>query len=414
MPLSGSSGIQRFFGIDAVPGFRGRASDSVRPYLPELTGLRGVAIMIVVLGHLLQRIERFGGGEGALDGFERAVFTIFATPFSGCCLFFSISGYLLFTYLHAATRPIGRDRLAEYSGRRILRLCPPYFFVLIATFLLLATTGYQPVGVNQFDTRPESLTASLMASLVFAHTPVFGTFPRLFPPGWFVETQVQFYVVGPVVWLLYLQIRAGTVRLTVGFLLLLAFCAASLLMAAGDSRALSYSVFALMPYFWTGALFADFRLHARGSPAGRALGGPRRAGWWGLAVFVLLGAPVLPPAVQLGARIVCLAIILHASFLGGAGLQRAMTTRWLARVGVASYSIFLVHLQILQIVTPGVMRVFAQAPLPLAAAACGVCGMAAVMAVSAAFYWLFERPWVVAARATFAPAPDADGLGLTS
>jgi peptidoglycan/LPS O-acetylase OafA/YrhL len=71
-----------------------------------------------------------------------------------------------------------------------------------------------------------------------------------------------------------------------------------------------------------------------------------------------------------------------------------MVGRWLARIGVASYSIYLVHLQILQIVVPVLVDHFKELPVLLLVATCVVCGLSTVMAISLPFYWLIERPWV--------------------
>jgi peptidoglycan/LPS O-acetylase OafA/YrhL len=51
--------LHRYIGVAAVPGFQGRLSDPRPVHLPELLGLRGVAILIIVCGHLLHRICPF-------------------------------------------------------------------------------------------------------------------------------------------------------------------------------------------------------------------------------------------------------------------------------------------------------------------------------------------------------------------
>jgi hypothetical protein len=57
--------LHRYIGVAAVPGFQGRLSDPRPVHLPELLGLRGVAILIIVCGHLLHRICPF---QTELDG----------------------------------------------------------------------------------------------------------------------------------------------------------------------------------------------------------------------------------------------------------------------------------------------------------------------------------------------------------
>jgi hypothetical protein len=86
--------FSRYVGVGAVPGYQGRISDRKRVHLPELLGLRGVAIMIIVCGHLLQRVERFYG-DAPLTPFEKSFFDVLATPHTGCLMLFCISGYTL-------------------------------------------------------------------------------------------------------------------------------------------------------------------------------------------------------------------------------------------------------------------------------------------------------------------------------
>jgi peptidoglycan/LPS O-acetylase OafA/YrhL len=353
--------------------------------------------MMVVCGHLLQRVERFYD-DTFLSDFEKNLFAILATPFSGCCIFFCVSGYSLMLFLHSKLRTIDRSVIFLYIERRILRLYPPYFIIISLTYLYVVITHYTPVGTNQFFVRPNSLTVSLLASLSLAHDLIFGTFPRMFPPGWFVETQCQFYVIGPLIWVLYLKLPAGSIRLNIGIIFLVICSAVSVLIEHNELRHVAYSVINFMPYFWMGALLADLQLSAK---AGSPNCAPRNSwsiGWCGLAALILLGKPLDSAILELTARIVCLVIVFRAALVVGTTFQRLLVSRWLTRVGVACYSIYLVHLQILQIMTPMIVHTFERTSMLLVIAICGVCGLSIVAAISAVFYWLIERPCVAATR----------------
>jgi peptidoglycan/LPS O-acetylase OafA/YrhL len=399
MPFTSAAVLESLFGVGAVPGSRARTSDARRLYLPELTGLRGVAIIIVVCGHLLERVQRFYSDEGSLTHLEKELFEIFATPFSGCCIFFCISGYSLMTYLHFKVRTLDRYAVTNYIERRLLRLYPPYFVVLAVTFSFLAATRYAPVGTNQFFVRPQSLTVSLFASLALVHDLAFGTFPRLFPPGWFIETQFQFYLVGPALWILYLKVQAGRLRFAVGIAALIVSSFVSLLIVRYGR--MEYSIVAFMPYFWTGALLADLRLSSKHDLTAVA---PRRfwrVGWIGLAALIFLGMPLASVSLQLVLRLACLAVVFCAFSIEDSGFQRALLNPWLTRIGVACYSIYLVHLQILQVVTPKIVDLSGHASALPVVAACAVVGLMLVAAASAVFYWLIERPCVAASQLIF-------------
>ncbi len=64
-----------------------------------------------------------------------------------------------------------------------------------------------------------------MASLTYTHDLLFGTYPRLFPPGWSLEVEVQFYILAPLLFGAYFAIEDRRVRLVAGLLVLVAACA---------------------------------------------------------------------------------------------------------------------------------------------------------------------------------------------
>jgi len=384
------------FGVDAVPGFQGRVSNTRRVYLQELSGLRGLAILIVVCGHLLQRVDRFYDGSAARTDFDISLLARFATPFSGCIIFFCISGYSLLTVLHGGSDARERAALSGYRARRILRLWPPYFLVLTATFLFLTLTGYAPIGTNQFNVQPHSLTVSFLASLIFSHDLLFGTFPRLFPPGWFIEVQFQFYLIAPILWVAYLQILNPKVRILVGCFILSGISAVSLYLFYHGPPATSRCLLVYLPYFWLGALLADIRQTQQTSAPVDRLFTRLPAGLSALVILIVLGEPLNDPTLQYAARLACLAVMFYAATVDGDSLRRVLLSRWLIRVGVASYSIFLVHLQLLQIMTPVIATLLRSVSLLPFSVLCAVISIPIVLAGSVVFYWLIERPFVAA------------------
>src|ERR1044071_4159614 len=90
----------------------------------DLEGLRGVAILLVVLFHA--GVQGFAGG------------------FIGVDLFFVLSGYFITAALVRQIDASGRIDLNEFWGRRMLRLSPPLLLVLLVT-LAIVTTLYAPI-----------------------------------------------------------------------------------------------------------------------------------------------------------------------------------------------------------------------------------------------------------------------------
>src|SRR5215208_5788878 len=90
----------------------------------DIEGLRGVAILLVVLFHA--RVPALAGG------------------FVGVDVFFVLSGFFITGLLVRERETTGDVSLNEFYGRRALRLLPALLVVLLAT-LLLVFTLYAPI-----------------------------------------------------------------------------------------------------------------------------------------------------------------------------------------------------------------------------------------------------------------------------
>ncbi|RYC28893.1 acyltransferase [Lichenibacterium minor] len=388
------SRFNTYLSISAAKDHVGRPSNPKAGYRPELTGLRGLAIMIVVIGHLFERVWRFYG-DNRISSFEHQILSFIATPFTGCCIFFSLSGYSLMLTLKNGRDPFEAGWFKTYGLRRLLRLWPPYAILLVSTYLVLTATRYNPPQTPSFHSGPTSLTLSLLASLALFHDIAFGTFPRLFPPGWFIEDQFQFIITGPVLWSLYGRLPFGLIRMVIGALLVLDFTMLAAFSHDRGSQNIQYALIAFLPYFATGAYMADIHLNV-----------PRRSsnvklwsicGYCALVTLMMIGMPFDDQFVQTSLRIGCLLILIGVSCRAGTGLQRMTASRWMGRLGAISYSVFLVHLQVLELVIPRIVETcdrFGLIPVLIISSGCGI---GAVLVVAAPFYWFVERPWVVAA-----------------
>jgi len=80
-------------------------------YRPEVDGLRCIAVMLVILHHL--QLPGFSGG------------------FVGVDVFFVISGYLITSIILAELRK-GKFTFGSFYKRRVIRLAPAYFTVLLS------------------------------------------------------------------------------------------------------------------------------------------------------------------------------------------------------------------------------------------------------------------------------------------
>jgi peptidoglycan/LPS O-acetylase OafA/YrhL len=91
--------------------------------IDAITGLRGLAALLVVYGH-------------SVDGFSLPLANHFSGEI-GVTVFFALSGFLM-AYLY-----LGKDftalNVAEYAIHRFSRIAPAYLFILLLSFILYAT-----------------------------------------------------------------------------------------------------------------------------------------------------------------------------------------------------------------------------------------------------------------------------------
>src|SRR6476620_6746086 len=144
--------------------------------IPQLDSLRGIAILMVLVGHIQKNVPGIVG-PWAHHGF------------SGVDLFFVLSGFLITgILLRAKTRP---DYFKNFYTRRALRIWPLYYAVLILLLL------------------PNSLTHLNLASprwsyLLYIQN-LFPGFPAASGPlyiTWSLAIEEQFYLIWPPIVLL--------------------------------------------------------------------------------------------------------------------------------------------------------------------------------------------------------------------
>ena len=143
----------------------------------DIEGLRGVAILLVVLYH---------AGVGALSG-----------GFVGVDVFFVLSGYFITGLLVREREETGEVDLSAFYARRALRLLPAMLLVLLAT-LLAVMTLYAPI--DRVDIASSARAVALHAgNMEFARGAVdyfsSGEGPLLHT--WSLAVEEQFYLVWP-------------------------------------------------------------------------------------------------------------------------------------------------------------------------------------------------------------------------
>lgn len=182
-------------------------------YLPEVDGLRFLAIfLVVVIMHIPNYLnEKFYNHQLIPAGYWK---NFVMAGGHGVALFFVISGFILSLPFAKWRLNNGKKiSLKNYYLRRVTRLEPPYFIALIIFFI-----------ANVFVLHAYSfkhLLPHFFASMAYLHTVIYQSFSPVLPVAWSLEIEVQFYVLAPLFFLIY-TISSNAVRRSIFLLVIVA------------------------------------------------------------------------------------------------------------------------------------------------------------------------------------------------
>jgi peptidoglycan/LPS O-acetylase OafA/YrhL len=168
-----------------------------------------------------------------------------------------------------------------------------------------------------------------------------------------------------------------------------------------------------MPYFWIGAIMADLRHNGQRSYFGGKIWGFPFLGWAVLIVLSVASLPIEHHVAQIICQLICLAALLKISFVSGNSFHWVLANPFFAWTGLACYSIYLVHLQILQVLIPAIVRGTGRWSFGSVVAISFGIAIPVILIVTWGFYRLLERPFSHAAtRISRRYFPDKAGAAL--
>jgi peptidoglycan/LPS O-acetylase OafA/YrhL len=324
----------------ASPRHTRRRPDVTLSYVDGFDGLRGGALILMLLGH---------HGWDAIPG---ALFTV--------SMFFTLSGYLIATLMLAEWGRSGRVSLARFWERRARRLLPAAFATVLFVVALHAWFG---VGSGP-RFRGDLLSAlGYVANwrMYASGTDYAATFSMESPVQhfWSLAIEEQFYLVFPLAFLALMALarrRWGVVGVVFGAGALLSYALAWVSSARyGNVGITYYGTFTRVSEILAGVALA-FLLAT--SPMKRFLASPRGAvvarvlGLVGLVVFVVLICTIgleHPFAFRGGTVLngLCIWFIIIACVSPAPGLLvRGLSVAPLRGLGKVTYTVYLVHLPI--------------------------------------------------------------------
>jgi peptidoglycan/LPS O-acetylase OafA/YrhL len=175
-------------------------------HAPELDGVRGLAILGVLLAH---GADFLGVVPHTLGG--NVLATFFVPGWGGVDLFFTLSGFLITGILMR-----GRNRpryFRSFYMRRVLRIFPIYYLFLVVTVLL---AHFSPAII------PAGFTRRLSYFVYLQNWPVFWSswagLTTLWGAYWSLAVEEQFYMVWPAV-IRFFNLQTVALLCIAGFLL---------------------------------------------------------------------------------------------------------------------------------------------------------------------------------------------------
>jgi len=356
-------------------------------FIPEVDGLRFIAIAAVVLHHVtasyLQNTERLGRVDLPAQWWDvfpksAAIAVGYAGHF-GVHLFFVISGFILalpFATRYRQGNP--RPNLRAYYLRRLVRLEPPYVLNIILSMLLIACVNPDWRALGQH----------FWASLFYLSGTAFGHASWINGVAWSLEVEVQFYLVLPLLAVSF-SVRSAVVRrlLLLTAVLLLAWLAQRLIHPDLYPR-LQFSLFNYLHFFFAGFLLADlYQAHV--------VRGFRRRLWWDAVALLAAGLifVILTRRYDLYHFTPLLIVALYIGiFLGRIG-HFCIRQRLVVVIGGMCYTIYLYHFMVIDLMAPLTMG-WASPDRPILTDLLLQCALLIppILLVSGLLFTLVERP----------------------
>lgn len=346
--------------------------------LPGLDGLRAVAAAMVLIPHTEHILANLGlphhlADQPWLSGLARL----------GVVLFFVLSGFIITYRLCMEQQHRGGYSIPRFYIRRILRIWPVYFLVVILALGPLADLSiFQPPGYDAAGLRSElagkvALYVLMLPSLVPLLTGLVPTLAHL----WSIGTEEQFYLVWP--WLLRWSKRRMWVPMVLTIIVYI-LVEEVLRSDAGTGHPLKPVLFTFWYHFRIdhlalGGLMA--LVLVRGGPLVRWLGHPVSLAGALLLVVLLIRGTIVPPVDAERTLATLFGLVILSAASGGIPV---LEVRWLRYLGRVSYGIYMYHV-LIAVAVVNWLHPYTSSPIVLLVAV-----VISVIAVAALSYHTFE------------------------
>lgn len=366
------------------PGLQGSVIERFRRvttgsgYIPEIDGLRFIAIMAVLLNHIAGITVDHSNIVYALHGIESGAYALLRQGRFGVQLFFVISGFILaMPFLRANLYGGRKVSLRHYFLRRLTRLEPPYILIIILYFFLLVALGQYEMG---------ELWPHFLASLFYLHNIIYGEPSWVNGVAWSLEIEVQFYLLLPV---LILLVGLANTWLRRSLLVTLIVSLVGWRSALGDTA----TIVRYLHFFLLGFLMADLYLAGFLKVKSICFDALLLVSALGMGFYFF----AQPFPVKKDLLVMALFAILFTAAFRGRLTSSLLSSPYISVIGGMCYSIYLLHAQII-----GFFVRFISKGKTLGLgfwfdfSALALCLVPVILAASAMFFFFIERPCMYA------------------
>jgi peptidoglycan/LPS O-acetylase OafA/YrhL len=175
-------------GAQAVAASPRPKADSPSPAADPLLSLRALACLLVLLGHAFM-VEFPPTDLKQMVQSNSPIWLLTASPWAGVWVFFTLSGYLMGKGFFSGRYTLHDSSIYQFLANRILRIVPIYYVATILVSILICPEIFKPNNLWM-----------LFLILIFDYQ---GNF-SINPIGalWSVSTEMQFYLLVPLLFLL--------------------------------------------------------------------------------------------------------------------------------------------------------------------------------------------------------------------
>jgi peptidoglycan/LPS O-acetylase OafA/YrhL len=305
--------------------------------IPQLDGLRGVAIAIVVVYHHV---------NFAVDAGAPRIVKILVRPtslgWSGVDLFFVLSGFLIGGILLDARESPNYFRV--FYRRRVCRIFPLYF-AFLAVILLTAHFASLQLETFFMPAIPWPALATFCQNFWMAIHNELGAVAV--NPTWSLAVEEQFYLTLPAI--IYFVRQPHLIWVLTGGIVLAPLIRLAIFLA---NPRLSTAIYVLLPCRMDSLLFGVAAAYFMRRPgAWEYVRAHRRRLWTAIelltavtALFLYKASPTDPLTMLLGYE--CLGLLYACVLvlsLVDEGLAKVLQAKWLMGLGGISYCVYLIH-----------------------------------------------------------------------